>query len=208
VTNNRISFPATPPTTTRHSTTPTRTVPGNSSYASITGKGQKTVILSDSHGSRIKGRELSKWIENGFGIVRSFSGSTATDMISYATPTINNDKPDKVIIHVGCNDIFKGERDARKIANNILEVARFCRRGGVNSVYLSGILIMNNFNHNSVARKVNYILSTEGALENFIYIDNTRITKDMLYDRTHFNDLGRNLLANNFINSINGNFLY
>ena len=67
---------------------------------------------------------------------------------------------------------------------------------------------MNNFNHNSVARKVNYILSTEGALENFIYIDNTRITIDMLYDRIHFNDVGRNLLANNFINSINGNFLY
>ena len=67
---------------------------------------------------------------------------------------------------------------------------------------------MNNFNLNSVARKVNYILSTEGALENFIYIDNTRITIDMLYDRIHFNDIGRNLLANNFINSINGNFLY
>ena len=67
---------------------------------------------------------------------------------------------------------------------------------------------MNNFNLNSVARKVNYILSTEGALENFIYIDNTRITIDMLYDRIHFNDVGRNLLANNFINSINGNFLY
>ena len=67
---------------------------------------------------------------------------------------------------------------------------------------------MNNFNLNSVARKVNYILSTEGALENFIYIDNTRITIDMLYYRIHFNDVGRNLLANNFINSINGNFLY
>ena len=67
---------------------------------------------------------------------------------------------------------------------------------------------MNNFNFNYVARKVNYILSTEGALENFIYIDNTRITIDMLYDRIHFNDVGRNLLANNFINSINGNFLY
>ena len=208
VTNNRTSFSAAPPTTTRHSTTPTRTAPGNSSYASITNKGQKTVILTDSHGSRIKGKELSKWIENGIVYVRAFPGSTATDMISYTTPSITNDKPDKVILHVGCNDISKGERDARKIANDIFEVARFCRRGGVNNVYISGILVMNNFNLNSVARKVNYILSTEGALENFIYIDNTRITIDMLYDRIHFNDVGRNLLANNFINSINGNFLY
>ena len=67
---------------------------------------------------------------------------------------------------------------------------------------------MNSFNHNNVARKVNYILSTEGPLENFYFIDNTRITKDMLHDCIHFNDIGRNLLANNFINSINGNFLY
>ena len=67
---------------------------------------------------------------------------------------------------------------------------------------------MNNFNYNNIAQKVNYILSTEGILENFTFIDNSRITKDMLYDRIHFNDIGRNLLANNFINSINGYFLY
>jgi len=55
---------------------------------------------------------------------------------------------------------------------------------------------MNNFNYNNIAQKVNYILSTEGTLENFTFIDNSRITKDMLYDRLHFNDIGRNLLAN------------
>ena len=67
---------------------------------------------------------------------------------------------------------------------------------------------MNNFNHNLLARKVNNILNTEGTLENFIYIDNNRITKEMFFDRVHFNDEGRNLLDNNFINSINDNFLY
>ena len=209
-TNNRTSFiPLAPSTTRREPTpTPTQTVPGNSSYASIATQGRKTVVLTDSHGSRIKGKELSKWIDNGIGLIRSFPGSTATDMLSYAIPTIQNDKPDQVILHVGCNEILKGEKDARKIADNIFEAARFCRRGGVNSVYISGILVMNSFNHNNIARKVNYILSTEGPLENFYFINNTRITKDMLHDRIHFNDIGRNLLANNFINSINGNFLY
>ena len=80
--------------------------------------------------------------------------------------------------------------------------------GWCQKIYLSGILIMNNFNHNLLARKVNNILNTEGTLENFIYIDNNRITKEMFFDRVHFNDEGRNLLANNFINSINDNFLY
>ena len=95
-----------------------------------------------------------------------------------------------------------------KLQMIFLRLRGFVGDGGVNSVYISGILVMNSFNHNNVARKVNYILSTEGPLENFYFIDNTRITKDMLHDRIHFNDIGRNLLANNFINSINGNFLY
>ena len=162
------------------------------------------MILTDSHGSRIKGKELSKWINNGFGLIRSFSGATSSDMHHYATPSLTNERPDNMIIHVGCNDILKGEKDPRKIAESIFEVARVCREGGVNRIFLSGILTMNNFNYNNIAQKVNYILSTEGTLENFTFIDNSRITKDMLYDRLHFNDIGRNLLANNFINSING----
>ena len=75
-------------------------------------------------------------------------------------------------------------------------------------LFLSGILTMSNFNNNLIAKRVNDILSTEGQLEHFVYIDNSRITKDMFYDKVHFNDEGRNLLANNFINTINGNFLY
>ena len=67
---------------------------------------------------------------------------------------------------------------------------------------------MNNFNHNLLARKVNNILNTEDTLENIIYIDNSRITKEIFFDNVHFNDEGRNLSANNFINSINDNFLY
>ena len=67
---------------------------------------------------------------------------------------------------------------------------------------------MSNFNNNLIAKKVNNILITEGPLVHFVFIDNSRITSDMFYDKVHFNDEGRNLLANNFINSINGNFLY
>ena len=66
---------------------------------------------------------------------------------------------------------------------------------------------MKNFNNNMIAKKVNDILR-KGPLEDFMFIDNCRITNDMFYDNVHFNDQGRNHLANNFINSINGNFLY
>ena len=63
-----------------------------------------------------------------------------------------------------------------KLQMIFLRLRGFVGDGGVNSVYISGILVMNSFNHNNVARKVNYILSTEGPLENFYFTNNTGIT--------------------------------
>lgn len=197
--NNKIHF---------KTKSPINTVPGNSTYANIAKRGKKSVCFTDSHGSRIKGRVMSEYIENGIAIVRPFPGATSDDMQTYVLPTIKKEVPDKVIIHVGCVDILRGEKDPRQIANKIFDIARVCRGGGVNNIFLSGILTMSNFNNNLIAKRVNDILSTEGQLEHFVYIDNSRITKDMFYDKVHFNDEGRNLLANNFINTINGNFLY
>ena len=151
---------------------------------------------------------MSKYIENGVAFVRPFPGSSSEDMKTYVEASLRNDKPDSAIIHVGCVDILRGETDARKIAERIFEVARACRWGGVNKIYLSGILIMNDFNHNLLARKVNNILNTEGTFENFIYIDNNRITKEMFFDRVHFNDEGRNLLASNFIKIVSTIIFY
>ena len=71
-------------------------------------------------------------------------------MHHYATPSLTNERPDNMIIHVGCNDILKGKNDPRKIAESIFEVARVCREGGVNRIFVSGILTMNNFNYNNI----------------------------------------------------------
>ena len=79
---------------------------------------------------------------------------------------IGRGRPD-VVCHLTVASRLRGETDARKIVDRIFEVARACRWGGVNKICLSGILIMNNFNHNLIARKVNNILNTEGTLKKF-----------------------------------------
>ena len=116
--NNKIHF---------KTKTPNQTVPGNSSYANIAKRGKKSVCFTDSHGSRIKGRVMSEYIENGMAIVRPFPGATSDDMQTYVLPTIKKEVPDKVIIHVGCVDILRGEKDPRQIANKIFDIARVCR---------------------------------------------------------------------------------
>ena len=85
-----------------------RTVPGNSSYARITNKGKMTACFTDSHGSRIKGKTMSDFIDNGSAIVRPFPGCSSNEMKTYVLPTLKANTPDKVIIHVGCVDILRG----------------------------------------------------------------------------------------------------
>ena len=64
---------------------------------------------------------MSKYIENGVAFVHPFPGSSSEDMKTYVEPSLRNEKPDSVIIHVGCFDILRGETDARKIADRILK---------------------------------------------------------------------------------------
>uniref|UniRef100_A0A7M5X0D2 SGNH hydrolase-type esterase domain-containing protein n=1 Tax=Clytia hemisphaerica TaxID=252671 RepID=A0A7M5X0D2_9CNID len=56
-------------------------------------------------------------------VVKSFSGSTSKDMIDYVRPTARK-KPNKIIIHVGTNDIIKGINDTTDNLQTIIETVR------------------------------------------------------------------------------------
>ena len=51
-------------------------------------------------------------------VVKSFPGSTVNHMKDYIEPSLRK-KPDKIILHVGTNDI--GRNDPKSIAGNILQ---------------------------------------------------------------------------------------
>jgi len=55
--------------------------------------------------------------------VRSFSGATSKDMIDYCKPLVNK-KPNKLIFHVGTNDLTKNIVDSRENFETIIKYVR------------------------------------------------------------------------------------
>ena len=56
------------------------------------------------------------------GDVKYFSGSTKEDMKTYIQPPLKRD-PDRVMIHVGKNDL-RSSQDPETIAKNIIDIAK------------------------------------------------------------------------------------
>ena len=184
-----------------------RTVPGNSNYASITAHGKKVVVFGDSLVKRIRGREMSSHVKNGKAFIQYFRGATSKDLYTYVEPTLNNDKPDAVIIHVGTNDVSNlryQNMEPKELADKIIRIGTKCRENGVNQVFISSIVCRKFFKDNKFIREVNDFLKTFCTEANFIFISNDNITKDFLYnDGVHLLDEGTNLLVNNFIDNLN-----
>ena len=74
--------------------------------ASISKNGHKILVVGDSHVKRIRRIDFNKKLRNGKAYFRSFSGATSKQLDHYIIPSLVDDKPDAVIIHVGTSDIL------------------------------------------------------------------------------------------------------
>ena len=180
------------------------TVPGNNNYANMTKYGRKIFIVGDSHIRRLRRDDFNKELRGGKAFFRSFSGANARQLQHYIMPTLQDDKPDAIIIHVGTNDILTNSQDEEEIATNILKIAEYCSVAGVNDIFISGILIKKNPRLTAVVRRVNDLLREHCATNNLHFIENDNITKDFLWnDGIHLQDLGTSILSDNFCKMLN-----
>ena len=99
-----------------------KTVPGNTSYATITKKGKNVTVFGDSIVGRIKKKEINNFTKENVSI-KSFSGATVKDMHTYVEPTLERKICDTVIIHVGTNYIPDKQNPPKtfRILSSILE---------------------------------------------------------------------------------------
>ena len=94
------------------------------------------------------------------------------------------------------------------IVQYILQIGRTCRQSGVKDIFISSITYRSNPNEMKRVREINNILKSMCVAENFIFICNDSIGKEHLWkDGLHLLDGGTNILANNFIKSLNENLL-
>ena len=179
------------------------TIPGNSSYANVTEKGKKTLIIGASIVRNIDIVEFNHHLERGNAIKRSYGGSTTADMHWHITPTLIEEKPDRVVLNIGTNNLTKKRHQTEEeICQDIFNIAEKCRSYGVNEVYISGLTLRPSFA--SKVEKINDILRRNSGLKNYTFIDNTNITRSHLArDNLHLNRQGTILLANIFLFNLN-----
>ena len=81
-----------------------RVVPGKRSYAETVSYGKKIVVFGDSHMRRIDRRKLIGSVKPKTQ-VKFFNGVKSEQLEYYVIPTIKEQNPDVVIIHVGSNNV-------------------------------------------------------------------------------------------------------
>ena len=85
-----------------------RIVPGNYSYSNATPhQKRKALVIGDSHLNRIN---MSRFKNDNLGhevYFKCLSGSNTKQLNDYENPTLVDEQPNKVIVHIGSNDINK-----------------------------------------------------------------------------------------------------
>ena len=114
------------------------TIPGNSNCASISKNGHKILVIGNSHG--IRRIDFNKELRNGKAYFRSFSDATSKQLDHYIIPSLVDDEPDAVIIHVRTNDI-SCNASFEYIDRNIIKIGSNCKSYGVNNGFISSILV-------------------------------------------------------------------
>ena len=178
-------------------------VPGHSTYAERAGKGKKIALITDSLCGRLKMKELSQHISDGYIYRKAFHGATSQEINFYGELTLIIDKPDAVIINAGSNDLSRNDSEWTK--SNILNIVDMCHKYGTSKVFVSAI----PFRENSIeqVRDINEYLRSQQNIKNFVFIDNGNIgAGDIWKDGIHLNNNGLTKLGNNFIKFVNNSY--
>ena len=160
-------------------------------------------------------REFNQWLGSGTASIVSFPGATTKRLVHYSLPTLKEENPEVVIIHVGCNNLTtkKGEVlsvSVNEVADDIIKIGTAYYENGVSKVFISSLVCNKKFNKQKLINEMNGFLKEKCQMETygFIFINDDNIIKEHLWkDGTHLNENGKIILANNYIRNLN-NFLY
>ena len=130
-------------------------------------------------------------------------GATIKQMETYVKPIIQDDTPDVLILHIGCNDISNKNMSANDRAEGIINIGGYCKEHNVN-VTISSLICRSQKHFQHRVNAVNTMLMNGCKNYGLGYIDNSNIEVGFLAQNgLHLNEIGKSCLANNFINFIN-----
>ena len=114
---------------------PQITAPGITSHASATkSKNEKVCITGDSHLKRINKRQFRKELGKRFSYFKHFSGENTKQLNHYIVPTLVDETPQTVVIHIGSNGITKKNyktMNVQDLGQGIIDIRLKCKSCGV-----------------------------------------------------------------------------
>ena len=165
-----------------------------------------TLVLADSTIGRIPVWQLKENIALGQEnvIIKRHPGSTADEISHFSTKTLNDIRPDQVIVFAGTNDISKGLREKSlnefKIVDDILDIGRYAKTLGTKNIYISSILVRWGYQYANIITRLNDILERLCNAEGFIFLNHSDITKRHIWsDGLHPNNQGYLILKMNML---------
>ena len=97
-------------------------------------------------------------------------------------------------------------RDATKIARDVIDIALQCQNHKIGTVLISSIVYITKVNYELLCKAKNF-LHEECVKNSFYFIDNSAVAeRDLWKDGVHMVESGKCLVVNNFICHLN-NFL-
>ena len=163
--------------------------------------------MGDSHIRRIKKNLFNDSLCEGKVHLNGFSGANIKRLGHFITPTLVEDRSDIVIIQVGSNDIAHNtvdQIDVKDIVNRILNTGKKCLSYGVKEVIILSVFIKKQFKLRRIIRQVNDLLRNEYKRNNFQFVSNDNITREVLWrDGLHLNNAGTYLFASNLVEFLN-----
>ena len=114
-------------------------------------------------------------------------------------------KFDDALLHVGVNDLLNDESQdsVQNLLDNLKQIGLKCKSAGVNRVLISGIVVNNKLTSASIT-SVKQRISNMCRDNSFVFIDNNNIpTSSLFHDGLHLLEVGKRILANNFIDNLN-----
>lgn len=125
-----------------------RVSPGNSSYNDVVNSKRKVYIVGTSMIKGIRHKEFNNLLRNSRAIFKSFPGATLKELKHYIKFSLEEDSPDAIIFHGGCNDInprnSQQNLSEENIAQGIIDISNVCREKGVSHVIISSLICRRN----------------------------------------------------------------
>ena len=165
-------------------------------------------IFSDSIPRGMKMKNLNEKINGGRMHLKAFRGAKCWQLDHHVIPSLKEYHYDGAIVHVGINDLLrcKNERERliaiKNLPDNVMKITKTCQNYNIRKIFISEIQTNKKIDVNIV--DINQKLKEICLQNNFEFIEHRLITPDHLWtDGIHLLDSGKEILGNNFVDSIN-----